>query len=78
MFEFTDNEQFGDVAHVENIVASYKRMGFTTALDDFEREKPKFCFPSHHGRSNGENRVSKAAIRDSSDGRLTSDLGSLR
>ncbi len=35
MFEFTENEQVTDPAHVENIVASYKRMGFTTALDDF-------------------------------------------
>ena len=35
MFEFTENEQVNDPAHVENIIASYKRMGFTTALDDF-------------------------------------------
>ena len=35
MFEFTENEQVGDAAHVETIIASYKRMGFTTALDDF-------------------------------------------
>jgi EAL domain-containing protein (putative c-di-GMP-specific phosphodiesterase class I) len=35
MFEFTENERFDDVGHVENIVASYKKMGFTTALDDF-------------------------------------------
>jgi len=35
MFEFTENERFEDVGHVENIVASYKKMGFTTALDDF-------------------------------------------
>lgn len=35
MFEFTENEHFGDTAHLQNIVASYKRMGFTTALDDF-------------------------------------------
>jgi len=35
MFEFTENEQIVDSAHLQNIVASYQRMGFTTALDDF-------------------------------------------
>ncbi|GHA14853.1 signaling protein [Devosia pacifica] len=35
MFEFTENEEMTDTAHVEHIVAEYKRMGFTTALDDF-------------------------------------------
>ena len=35
MFEFTENERIGDKAHLQNIVAAYKRMGFTTALDDF-------------------------------------------
>ncbi|WP_417309589.1 EAL domain-containing protein [Devosia sp.] len=35
MFEFTEDERIDDVAHVQNIVESYKRMGFTTALDDF-------------------------------------------
>ncbi len=35
MFEFTENEKVTDPAHVDNIVASYKRMGFMTALDDF-------------------------------------------
>ena len=35
MFEFTENERMSDTSHVQNIVASYKRMGFTTALDDF-------------------------------------------
>lgn len=35
MFEFTENERMVDVGHVETIVAEYKRMGFTTALDDF-------------------------------------------
>jgi len=35
MFEFTENERMDDVAHVANIIAEYKRMGFTTALDDF-------------------------------------------
>jgi EAL domain-containing protein (putative c-di-GMP-specific phosphodiesterase class I) len=32
MFEFTENERMDDVAHVANIVAEYKRMGFMTAL----------------------------------------------
>ena len=35
MFEFTENERMKDPAHVENIVASYKKLGFLTALDDF-------------------------------------------
>ncbi|MCP3442299.1 EAL domain-containing protein [Bradyrhizobium sp. CCGUVB14] len=35
MFEFTENERIGDPAHVENIVRSYKKLGFLTALDDF-------------------------------------------
>jgi EAL domain-containing protein (putative c-di-GMP-specific phosphodiesterase class I) len=35
MFEFTENERIADTAHVQNIIATYKRMGFTTALDDF-------------------------------------------
>ena len=35
MFEFTENERMGDTAHVANIVAEYRRMGFMTALDDF-------------------------------------------
>ena len=35
MFEFTENEHMSDVAHVSNIVSEYRRMGFTTALDDF-------------------------------------------
>lgn len=34
MFEFTENEKL-DVTHVEGIVAAYRQMGFTTALDDF-------------------------------------------
>lgn len=34
MFEFTENEKL-DVAHVESIVAAYRQMSFTTALDDF-------------------------------------------
>lgn len=35
IFEFTENEQMADPAHVANIVASYQKMGFGTALDDF-------------------------------------------
>jgi EAL domain-containing protein (putative c-di-GMP-specific phosphodiesterase class I) len=35
MFEFTENEQIGDPEHLKRIIASYRRMGFTTALDDF-------------------------------------------
>lgn len=35
MFEFTENERMNDPAHVENIVATYKKLGFLTALDDF-------------------------------------------
>ena len=35
MFEFTENEEVSDPAHVQNIIASYQAMGFTTALDDF-------------------------------------------
>jgi EAL domain-containing protein (putative c-di-GMP-specific phosphodiesterase class I) len=34
-FEFTENERMDDTAHVRHIIAEYKRMGFTTALDDF-------------------------------------------
>ncbi len=35
MFEFTENERMSDAGHVANIVSEYRRMGFTTALDDF-------------------------------------------
>ena len=35
MFEFTENERISDADHVSNIVREYRRMGFTTALDDF-------------------------------------------
>jgi EAL domain-containing protein (putative c-di-GMP-specific phosphodiesterase class I) len=35
IFEFTENEQMMDPAHVANIIASYRAMGFGTALDDF-------------------------------------------
>jgi EAL domain-containing protein (putative c-di-GMP-specific phosphodiesterase class I) len=35
IFEFTENEEMVDPAHVADIVQSYKQMGFGTALDDF-------------------------------------------
>lgn len=35
IFEFTENEEMVDPAHVETIIAAYRSMGFTTALDDF-------------------------------------------
>ncbi|WP_375159377.1 EAL domain-containing protein [Bradyrhizobium sp. RDT46] len=35
MFEFTENERVIDPAHIENIVRTYKSLGFWTALDDF-------------------------------------------
>ena len=34
IFEFTENEKL-DVAHIRNIVAAYRDLGFTTAIDDF-------------------------------------------
>jgi EAL domain-containing protein (putative c-di-GMP-specific phosphodiesterase class I) len=35
MFEFTEQERFRDLAHVERIIAAYRKQGFLTALDDF-------------------------------------------
>ena len=35
VFEFTENEEMVDTAHVATIIETYQRMGFTTALDDF-------------------------------------------
>ncbi|MEC5322165.1 EAL domain-containing protein [Aurantimonas sp. A3-2-R12] len=35
MFEFTEDEKVADIGHLQNIIAEYRRMGFTTALDDF-------------------------------------------
>ena len=35
IFEFTENEKMTDPDHVANIIATYKKMGFGTALDDF-------------------------------------------
>ncbi|EZP55310.1 EAL domain-containing protein [Sphingomonas sp. RIT328] len=35
IFEFTENEEMADTAHVKSIVESYAAMGFGTAVDDF-------------------------------------------
>ena len=35
IFEFTENEEMADTAHVASIIDTYRRMGFATALDDF-------------------------------------------
>jgi EAL domain-containing protein (putative c-di-GMP-specific phosphodiesterase class I) len=35
IFEFTENEEMADPGHVANIIATYQKMGFGTALDDF-------------------------------------------
>ncbi|TGX53729.1 EAL domain-containing protein [Sphingomonas gei] len=35
IFEFTENEEMADPDHVANIIATYQKMGFGTALDDF-------------------------------------------
>ncbi|WP_082767223.1 EAL domain-containing protein [Bosea sp. PAMC 26642] len=35
MFEFTENERIEDVAHLQKIIAEYRKQGFITALDDF-------------------------------------------
>ncbi|MEI5685877.1 MULTISPECIES: EAL domain-containing protein [Sphingomonas] len=35
IFEFTENEEMTDTAHVKTIVESYAAMGFGTAVDDF-------------------------------------------
>ncbi|WP_019902989.1 EAL domain-containing protein [Methylobacterium sp. 77] len=35
MFEFTENEKFRDIRHLQRIVDEYRRQGFLTALDDF-------------------------------------------
>lgn len=35
IFEFTENEEMADTDHVRNIVESYRKMGFATAIDDF-------------------------------------------
>ncbi|MDG1407768.1 MAG: EAL domain-containing protein [Octadecabacter sp.] len=35
IFEFIETEEIHDNTHLQNIVGSYKRMGFRTAIDDF-------------------------------------------
>ncbi|MET1020965.1 MAG: EAL domain-containing protein [Arthrobacter sp.] len=35
MFEFTENEEVSDTAHLMNIITEYRKHGFTTATDDF-------------------------------------------
>jgi EAL domain-containing protein (putative c-di-GMP-specific phosphodiesterase class I) len=35
MFEFTENEEVTDTAHLTNIITEYRKHGFTTAVDDF-------------------------------------------
>ncbi|GAB3551782.1 EAL domain-containing protein [Arthrobacter tumbae] len=35
MFEFTENEEVTDTAHLTNIITEYRKHGFTTAIDDF-------------------------------------------
>lgn len=35
IFEFTENEEMVDTDHVRNIIETYQRMGFATAIDDF-------------------------------------------
>lgn len=35
IFEFTENERMADPSHVADIIATYRKMGFGTALDDF-------------------------------------------
>ena len=35
IFEFTENEQMGSPQHVSSIIDTYKKIGFTVAIDDF-------------------------------------------
>lgn len=35
IFEFVESEEIRDTLHLQNIVNSYNRMGFSTAIDDF-------------------------------------------
>ncbi|WP_093333803.1 EAL domain-containing protein [Sphingomonas rubra] len=35
IFEFTENEEMVDTDHVRTIIDAYRKMGFTTAIDDF-------------------------------------------
>jgi EAL domain-containing protein (putative c-di-GMP-specific phosphodiesterase class I) len=35
MFEFTEDERIADSVHLQNIIETYRKLGFWTALDDF-------------------------------------------
>ncbi|MFD0988447.1 EAL domain-containing protein [Methyloligella solikamskensis] len=35
IFEFTEDERIADTAHIQNIIETYRKFGFLTALDDF-------------------------------------------
>jgi EAL domain-containing protein (putative c-di-GMP-specific phosphodiesterase class I) len=35
MFEFTENERIADAGHIQNIIDTYRALGFLTAIDDF-------------------------------------------
>lgn len=35
MFEFTEDEEVSDPAHLQNIITEYRKHGFVTAIDDF-------------------------------------------
>ncbi len=35
MFEFTEDEEVADTAHLQNIISEYRKHHFTTAIDDF-------------------------------------------
>jgi EAL domain-containing protein (putative c-di-GMP-specific phosphodiesterase class I) len=35
IFEFTENEEMADTDHVSNIIQTYRKLGFATAIDDF-------------------------------------------
>ena len=46
IFEFIESEEVNDTPHLQNIVDSYQRMGFCTAIDDFGEgfaELSMFC-----------------------------------
>jgi EAL domain-containing protein (putative c-di-GMP-specific phosphodiesterase class I) len=35
MFEFTEDERIAEPVHLQNIIETYRKLGFWTALDDF-------------------------------------------
>ena len=43
-FEITETERVVDRAHMRSIIDSYRRMGFTTSLDDFKIESLSWPF----------------------------------